>query len=457
MNSGNIFSNDNILPFQICERCKASKANFKCLQCSPFHYFCSNCDTFLHSIQTKMIHNRISLDKNNMNDKKQNINNDYNYNSNNYNFSSTNDNTFKKGFLNKNYTEEYVNQLNNIHLKEKNELLFKIQSLEDSIIRLKNSFGEHINQVNKTIEENSKKANKKFEKLTDDNLYKKNLEEKDLEIKQLKDEIEKYKQLNNEMIYNLKEKDKEKNYNEEKMRNEINLLNNQIQLLKNVSLKKDTINMNNFQDLNKLRNEYEMRISKMKIDNDNKINEVKNENCKQIECANYELAKLRNENISLTRQYNDLERESLLNDKKNKEEIQSLKNELEYIKEENSKNIAKLQNSEKNFINLQSQNIGTMNSLNRQKEELKNYQNEILVLKNNIDSLRESNDLLNKKNKELQNDYIQLCSHTENMNFEYNKKLKNLSYIQDEKNQLEFENNTLRNNMNKFMRPYSFY
>lgn len=98
-----------------------------------------------------------------------------------------------------------------------------------------------------------------------------------------------------------------------------------------------------------------------------------------------------------------------------------------------------------------------MNSLNRQKEELKNYQNEILVLKNNIDSLRESNDLLNKKNKELQNDYIQLCSHTENMNFEYNKKLKNLSYIQDEKNQLEFENNTLRNNMNKFMRPYSFY
>jgi hypothetical protein len=404
-----------------------------------------------------MNHNRIRLDKNNMNEKNQNINNDNNYKSNNNYFSSTNDITFKKNFSSKNYTEEYVNQLNNIHLREKNELLFKIQSLEDSITRLKNSFGEHINEVNKTFEENSKKANRKIEELTDDNLYKKKLEEKNLEIRQLKDEIEKYKQLNNEMIYNLKEKDNEKIFIEEKMKNEINLLNNQIQLLKNDSLKKDTLNMNNFHDLNKIRNEYEMRISKMKIDNDNKINEVKNENCKQIECANYELAKLRNENMSLTRQYNDLQRESLLNDKKNKEEIQSLENELEYIKEENNKNIAKLQNSEKNFINLQSQNIGTMNSLNRQKEELKNYQNEILVLKNNIDSLRESNDLLNKKNKELQNDYIQLCSHTENMNFEYNKKLKNLSYIQDEKNQLEFENNTLRNNMNKFMRPYSFY
>ena len=456
MNSENIFSNNNILPFQICERCKASKASFKCLQCAPFHYFCSNCDTFLHSIQTKMNHNRIRLDKNNMNEKNQNINNDNNYKSNNNYFSSTNDITFKKNFSSKNYTEEYVNQLNNIHLREKNELLFKIQSLEDSITRLKNSFGEHINEVNKTFEENSKKANRKIEELTDDNLYKKKLEEKNLEIRQLKDEIEKYKQLNNEMIYNLKEKDNEKIFIEEKMKNEINLLNNQIQLLKNDSLKKDTLNMNNFHDLNKIRNEYEMRISKMKIDNDNKINEVKNENCKQIECANYELAKLRNENMSLTRQYNDLQRESLLNDKKNKEEIQSLENELEYIKEENNKNIAKLQNSEKNFINLQSQNIGTMNSLNRQKEELKNCQNEILVLKSNIDSLRESNELLEKKNKELQNDYIQLCSHTENMNFEYNKKLKNLSYIQDEKNQLEIENNTLRNNMNRFMRPYSF-
>ena len=116
MNSENIFSNNNILPFQICERCKASKASFKCLQCAPFHYFCSNCDTFLHSIQTKMNHNRIRLDKNNMNEKNQNINNDNNYKSNNNYFSSTNDITFKKNFSSKNYTEEYVNQLNKSNL-----------------------------------------------------------------------------------------------------------------------------------------------------------------------------------------------------------------------------------------------------------------------------------------------------------------------------------------------------
>jgi myosin heavy subunit len=205
-----------------------------------------------------------------------------------------------------------------------------------------------------------------------------------------------------------------------------------------------------------MRNEYEMKISKLIIDNDNKLNELKNDNFKQLECLNYELAKLRNDNVTLTRQFNEIQRESLLNEKRDKEEIQQLKNDLDYIKEENNKNIAKLENTEKNLINLQSENIIAMNSLNRQKEELKNNQNEILNLKNDLNLLKEKNEILEKKNKDLQNDYTQLCSHTENINFEYNKKLKNLSYIQDQKNQLEIENNTLRNNMNKYMRPYSF-
>ncbi len=241
------------------------------------------------------------------------------------------------------------------------------------------------------------------------------------------------------------------------MKNEINILNNEIQILKNESFRKDQ-NLNNItnENLNKMRNGYEMKISKLIIDNDNKFNELKNDNFKQLECLNYELAKLRNDNVTLTRQFNEIQRESLLNEKRDKEEIQKLKNDLDYIKEENNKNIAKLENTEKNLINLQSENIIAMNSLNRQKEELKNNQNEILNLKNDLNLLKEKNEILEKKNKDLQNDYTQLCSHTENINFEYNKKLKNLSYIQDQKNQLEIENNTLRNNMNKYMRPYSF-
>ena len=455
MNTENIFSNKN--SFKICERCKGSKAVFQCLQCVPFHYFCNNCDTFLHSISIKMNHNRILIDKNYKND---NSNNYINNNNIQDNIISSSNPIIKNNNIanNKNYSQDYINELNNIHLKEKNDLLFKIQSLQDSILRLKNSFGENINEVNKAFEENNKKIkNNKNEELIDENLYKKNIEEKNLEIQKLKEIIEKYKESNNEIINNYNQIEKERKYNEEKMKNEINILNNEIQILKNESFRKDQ-NLNNItnENLNKMRNEYEMKISKLIIDNDNKLNELKNDNFKQLECLNYELAKLRNDNVTLTRQFNEIQRESLLNEKRDKEEIQKLKNDLDYIKEENNKNIAKLENTEKNLINLQSENIIAMNSLNRQKEELKNNQNEILNLKNNLNLLKEKNEILEKKNKDLQNDYTQLCSHTENINFEYNKKLKNLSYIQDQKNQLEIENNTLRNNMNKYMRPYSF-
>ena len=167
MNTENIFSNKN--SFKICERCKGSKAVFQCLQCVPFHYFCNNCDTFLHSISIKMNHNRILIDKNYKND---NSNNYINNNNIQDNIISSSNPIIKNNNIanNKNYSQDYINELNNIHLKEKNDLLFKIQSLQDSILRLKNSFGENINEVNKAFEENNKKfKNNKNEELIDEN------------------------------------------------------------------------------------------------------------------------------------------------------------------------------------------------------------------------------------------------------------------------------------------------
>jgi hypothetical protein len=62
---------------------------------------------------------------------------------------------------------------------------------------------------------------------------------------------------------------------------------------------------------------------------------------------------------------------------------------------------------------------------------------------------------MDEKNR-LQKDYTQLYSHTENLNYEYNNKLKNLNYIEDKNLMLERENNDLRNKIGKFVRPFSF-
>ena len=47
----------------------------------------------------------------------------------------------------KTYTKEYVMELQNIHQKEKDELLFKISSLENTLERVKNTFNEQVKKM----------------------------------------------------------------------------------------------------------------------------------------------------------------------------------------------------------------------------------------------------------------------------------------------------------------------
>ena len=58
-------------------------------------------------------------------------------------------NIFKEEGYKKTYTKEYILELQNIHQKEKNELLFKISSLENTLDRIKNSFNEQIKTLQK--------------------------------------------------------------------------------------------------------------------------------------------------------------------------------------------------------------------------------------------------------------------------------------------------------------------
>ena len=55
MNSSNI---------ELCNRCKIKEVEFFCKDCSPFNRYCSNCDTFIHSLPSKREHHRELIHQN---------------------------------------------------------------------------------------------------------------------------------------------------------------------------------------------------------------------------------------------------------------------------------------------------------------------------------------------------------------------------------------------------------
>jgi 16S rRNA G1207 methylase RsmC len=115
------------------------------------------------------------------------------------------------------YTREYVNELKSIHEKEKDELLYKYNSLMNNLNRLKTSFSDQILQLQKQIDENNQK-NSHVIKITEEECNTKLrgvVGDKDSQIKNLKKQIEEYKECNEELLskmnWNIKSTREEKN------------------------------------------------------------------------------------------------------------------------------------------------------------------------------------------------------------------------------------------------------
>lgn len=302
----------------ICERCQALEAVYNCPICKPFSSFCSKCDTQVHSFPSKKDHSRqlftynsipnknitIIDDNNNQNDYTQhlkstnfsNLNqNQLNFQSNNCtsclnnsricnNCNNNNINCLKSSFVSdrninnnnlsyyqsesisvnnpKVYTREFVNELKTIFSKEKDELLFKINTLETNLSRLKVSFSEQLSKM-QTINEDTK-----FKSSTSINIFK---DQAEIELKTLKEEhkIEingLSKQLNEYKDYccELEERIKEgikiqkdlKSKNKEKFSN----------LKEEIELKEL-----NYKDI---KNHYEKKIETILRSNENQINEI---------------------------------------------------------------------------------------------------------------------------------------------------------------------------------------
>ena len=81
------------------------------------------------------------------------------------------------------YSKDYVNELKIMHDKEKEELIYKITNLENTINRIKSSFNEQIEKIKFTQVTNEKECNDKIEQIKKEYELKINNLEKEKEIK----------------------------------------------------------------------------------------------------------------------------------------------------------------------------------------------------------------------------------------------------------------------------------
>ena len=239
-----------------CERCKNKLADYICYNCEPIKNFCSKCDTVVHSLPSKRIHKRDNLVENiqikpntlkiEENKGKNIFNNIQEFSPINYICSSP------KIDRDTNYSREYVREIKNIHEKEKEELIFKYNSLLNNLNRLKISFSDQIYQLQKQIEENNQKNSFTLRKNEDENNMRlcNTINDKDNKINFLKKQIEEFKQCNEELLIKLND-----NYK---------LLKEEKQISNNLNNEIDNIIFTKNNEINDLKNNYENKLVELK-------------------------------------------------------------------------------------------------------------------------------------------------------------------------------------------------
>ena len=263
---------------EVCARCKLKIADFKCEECQCL--FCSECDTFIHSIPSKVNHDRIFISQSlkqlpNNNQFNFNLQNNLNNNNNNQfnsvnisNINKSND-YYSSGFN----TQRLINEINDNNDSEKDELRKKIYELNQELNTTKKVLEERINYLHQHLDEVKMINKNNIEKLKLE--YKTQINnivnDKDSQIQFLIEEINKHKEINSDL--NQKNTELEIKYNEaeEKYLNEINTLNNEIQNLNNEKNSIDNFYKNKIEQINNMNkaekeriiSNYEITISKL--------------------------------------------------------------------------------------------------------------------------------------------------------------------------------------------------
>ena len=368
----------------------------------------------------------------------------------------------------KTFTKEYILELQNIHQKEKNELLFKISSLENTLERIKISFNDQLKSIQKEQSKNDKNYVTKINQIKSGlNLKYKNMEnEKDLQINLLKEELSKETKEKNELLQELEKLKNEYKILQNNSAINIDEINNELNLIKN---EYDEFRQETDKIIDKLKTEYENKIYSIKEENENQktdmnikhkleldnINTTINSKYEQtMQELKKENSQLKQDNAILIEKINEIENYlEKMNIEYNKASNEyntaanDLNTEIEQKINENSELNKKIKELNETLENIYEQLHQTSDENNKLNQEMK-------VLNNSVNNLKKNNDMLNDKYNKLQKEYNDLSVNSVNLSMEYNAKIKSLNFIQDRNVMLERENGYLRNQLEKCINPF---
>jgi len=167
-----------------CTRCKMRLANFECSSCSPFKYFCSSCDGYVHAMSTKRGHTRNILEI--RNSRIENLpltkpdliyqslkrSKDSIINMNSLGSEAGNDKEINYHYnLGSNYhgkisgkaqSDSYFNDVTKMYDKERDDLSNKLINLERHSENTKNSLNDRITQLQNDIRDNQRRNNQEI-------------------------------------------------------------------------------------------------------------------------------------------------------------------------------------------------------------------------------------------------------------------------------------------------------
>ena len=188
-----------------CERCFNKKAIFNCPSCDKYHNLCQSCDNFIHSLNNTKFHKSQYIYSHN----KDNFDyyNDYNYSKSYYNSKNSQENN-SNSFYN---FQSYYNS-DNINNKD-NE--YELSSIKNQIKNAQKNISEKLNKILLNIDNCNKNLNYDGRLKEIENNYKEKISllisEKNKEIKRLELEMNKANSVNQKLIKEITEKNKDNN------------------------------------------------------------------------------------------------------------------------------------------------------------------------------------------------------------------------------------------------------
>ena len=250
-----------------CERCFNKKAIFNCPSCDKYHNLCQSCDNFIHSLNNTKFHKRQYIYSHN----KDNFDyyNDYNYSKSYYNSKNSQENN-----SNSFYNFQFYYNSDNINNKD-NE--YELSSIKNQIKNAQKNISEQLNKILLNIDNCNKNLNYDGRLKEIENNYKEKISllisEKNKEIKRLELEMNKANSVNQKLIKEITEKNKDNNSKIIDLTNILNHLTDELNKKEEEIIKiKNNEKRNEFEKNNGI--EYEKgRISK---EYEKKINNILN-------------------------------------------------------------------------------------------------------------------------------------------------------------------------------------